>query len=535
MTTGQESTTPDLDVLIVGAGMGGITHLANMRRLGLTARVIDAAGGPGGTWYWNRYPGARFDSESYSYQFFLSKEVLDEWTWSEHFAGQPETERYANFVVDRLDLRRYMTFGVRADLLEWDESSRTWLTTLSDGSVVVSRFVVTAVGILSAVLYPPVPGREHFRGVSAHTAVWPREGIDFRGKRVAVIGTGASGVQLISSIASEVRELTVFQRTPNWCCPLRNSAITAEQQAELKANINELHDRCMASYSGFIHEFRTDPITAHTPEQREAIYERLWESPGFAKLLANFKEVMTSEEYNAEFSAFLERKIRARVRDKRVADLLVPDHGYAMKRPPFETGYYEVYNQHNVELVDLRATPLLRITPDGLQTTQRTYEFDVIVYATGFDAITGSLERMDIRAGERTLREAWLDGPRTFMGAQSPGFPNLFFLGGPQSGGGNVPRVLERQSRFLTGLLSHATQSGATRVEATDEAERQWVQHVLDLDEGSLAAGVKLDYTYGVNVPGKKVLYRHYRGGLAGYTAQAEKVEACGYEGFRFA
>ncbi|WP_051027824.1 flavin-containing monooxygenase [Nocardia higoensis] len=525
-----------LDVLVIGAGIAGLYQLYSLLPTGLSVRVVEAGDDIGGTWYWNRYPGARFDSESYTYAYFFSQELLDEWDWSEHFAGQPEIERYLQRVVEKFDLRRHITFGTRVLSAEFDEAAREWRLRTSTGERIRARAVITAIGMLSQPQFPPAPGREDFRGVSAHTALWPAEGIDLAGKRVAVVGCGSSGVQIVGAIAGEVGELTVFQRTANWCTPLNNSPISAEELADIRSRYPEIHRSCMQSFAGFVHQF--EEVSAHdrTPEERLAFYEELYRRPGFAKLLGNYQEVLFSPEINAEYSEFLAGKIRERVSDPATADRLIPkDHGYGAKRPPFENGYFEAFNQSNVSLVDLRETPIERITETGIQTTAGHHEFDVIVYATGFDAITGAFDAIDIRnqAGE-TLKDFWDAGPHTFLGASSPGFPNLFFIAGPHSTGGNVPRAIERQVDFLTGVVKHMAANGYTRAEATAEAEAAWTAHVLEGIQGTVVAAEK-DWAFGTNTPGKKIAYRHYAGGIITYSNKCDEVEADDYRGFAFA
>jgi cation diffusion facilitator CzcD-associated flavoprotein CzcO len=534
MTTTSSTTDDDLDVVIIGAGIAGLEQLYELRRRGLRALIVEAGDGIGGTWWWNRYPGCRFDSESYSYGYFFSPELLHEWRWSEHFAAQPETERYLNHVADRFDLRRDIRLGRRIASAVFDETTERWTATTTDGERFTARYLVTAVGRLSQPQYPAVPGRERFAGEQHHTGLWPHEGVDLAGKRVAVIGVGSSGIQIATAIAPIVQQLTVFQSTPNWCAPLNNGPITPEEQAELDATYDEIHAACLSTSAGFIHRFHPGSAFDHSAEERRELYERLWTQRGFAKTFANFKEVLGVQELNDEFCAFVADKIRSRVNDPAVAEKLIPrDHGYAQKRPPHEEGYYEIYNRPNVRLVDVRETPMVEVTPAGIRTTDEELPFDVIVYATGFDALTGAFDVIDIDAGRGSLKDEWAEGPRTYLGIQSPGFPNLLFIGGPQSGGGNAPRCIEPQTEFIARLLADAQAQGVTRIEASEEAADAWSRHVEETVSGTLGARVKKDWAWGSNTPGKKVVYRSYGAGLPTYLARLAESEDHGWAGFR--
>jgi cation diffusion facilitator CzcD-associated flavoprotein CzcO len=521
-----------LDALVVGAGITGLHMLHRLRESGVRAHIVEAGAGVGGTWFWNRYPGARFDSESYSYGYFFSQEIWDEWTWSEHFASQEETERYLNFAVDKLDLRRDITLGTRVESAQYDADAQTWSVQLDNGSLLRSQFLVTALGILSAPQYPPVPGRETFEGESYHTALWPSVPVELAGKRVAIIGTGSSGVQLIQEVGRDVAELVVLQRTPNWCTPLRNAPITPDEAAEIRGSRDEMYQKTQ-NQGGFIHTPLEVSAAEHSLEERRATYERAYAKPGFATLFGNYPDVIGSLEINAEFTEFLADKIRERIQDPALHDVLVPnDHGYGMKRPPMENGYYEVYNEPHVRLIDLRRTELEAITPSGLRTSEGDVEVDVIVYATGFDTITGAFDRIDfIGPDGQTLRDLWADGPHTFIGAGSPGFPNLVFVGGPQSIGGNIPRATERQVEFIAGLIDHVRASGAREVEVTYEAEQEWLHHVEETIGATIFSAGK-DWSFGGNTPGKKVVYRNYAGGMLTFADKCSEQEANGYSGF---
>ena len=524
---------PMHDAIIIGAGMSGLYQLHRLRGFGLRAVVFEAGSGVGGTWYWNRYPGARFDSESYSYGFSFSPELLAEWDWSEHFAPQPETLRYLDHVADRFDLRRDIRFGSRVAAAHWREEERRWEIALEDGSRHAARVLITAIGPLSAPTLPRIEGRESFKGEAFHTYRWPHEPVRFEGKRVAVIGTGATGVQTIQEVAKTAAHLTVFQRTPNWCAPLHNRPITAEEQRAVKAGYPEMFARCRETFACFLHT--PDPRAALevAPEEREAFFEELYASPGFGIWQGNFRDVLVDREANALISDFVARKIRQRVRDPATAEKLIPkNHGFGTRRVPMETRYYEVYNQPNVELVDLRETPILRITPDGIETSDAARPFDMIVYATGFDAITGSFDRIDIRgAGGRTLKEAWAGGPRTFLGIQVEGFPNMFMLMGPHTALGNIPRSIEHNVDWVTGVLGHMRERGLTSADARPEAVEAWTDHVKAVGEGLLSNEVDSWFT-GVNrnVDGKQArIVARYSGSAPAYRALCDAVAAKGY------
>ncbi len=493
------------DVIIIGAGLSGMYQLHRLRELGLSARVFEAGDGVGGTWYWNRYPGARFDSESWTYGYSFSDEILREWEWSEHFAAQPETLRYCNFVADKLDLRRDIEFDCRIKAAAYDD-----------------------------------PGVESFRGEAYHTGTWPHRLVSFAGKRVAVIGTGATGVQAITEIAKSVGHLTVFQRTPNWCAPLHNSPIDPVAQARIKARYPEIFETCRNSFGCFIHD--ADPRNALevSSEEREAFYEKRYREPGFGIWMGNFRDILINEDANATITDFMRRKIRERVRDPKTAEKLIPtNHGFGTRRVPLESGYYEVFNQGNVRLVDLRETPIERITPAGIKTTGAEHAVDMIVYATGFDAITGAFDRIEFRGvGGRRLRDKWAEGPRTYLGLQIEGFPNLFTLVGPHNAATfcNIPRCIEQNVDWVTALIRHMREKGHTRVEPTAGAEREWTQHVLDTGRRMLFTQVD-SWMMGINsnVPGKQTrTFIVYAGGAPKYREKCDEVAAAAYVGFAF-
>lgn len=508
-----ESGAVDVEVLIVGAGITGIYQLHRAREEGFTALLLEAGDGVGGCWYWNRYPGCRFDSESYTYGYLFSEELFDEWEWSEHFAGQPETERYLNHVVDRFDLRRDMRFGTRVVGATFDAVTNTWTVTTGAGESLRCRYLIAATGVLSVPYTPDIPGRDDFRGVQHHTGLWPAEPVDFRGKRVAIVGTSSSGVQVLPTILSDVESVTVYQRTANWCTPLNNRPITDEEQAALRAGFEQLRETLNTSRSGFAHPVNEKMAFDDTPEARRAFYEDLWNSPGFMKLTSNYQDMLFNEQANREWCDFIAGKIRGIVHDPATAEKLIPtDHGFGGKRPPFVIGYFESFNDPKVSLVDLRDTPMVRVTEAGIETTDGLREFDVIVWATGFDFGTGALARMGVVGRDGlTLNEHWADGPSTFAGLQTRGFPNFFFPGGPHAAAGNNPRYNGDQVDFVMEVLVAARERGAGPIEVTEQAEERWTRMV---DKGAAVTtfGTVGQYV-GSNIPGKAHRYLLNTGG----------------------
>ncbi|HNN35697.1 MAG TPA: NAD(P)/FAD-dependent oxidoreductase [Pseudomonadales bacterium] len=526
------------DAIIIGAGIAGMYQLIKLRELGCSVRVFETGDGVGGTWYWNRYPGARFDSESYSYGYSFSEELLQEWEWSEHFSPQSETLRYLNHVADKFDLRRDIQFNTRVTAAHYSEADSCWTVTTDTGTQARARFLITAVGPLSAATLPAIEGIDSFKGESCHTANWPHHEVDFTGKRVAVIGTGATGVQVIQEVAKSAKQLTVFQRRPNWCTPLNNRPITPEEQRQIKASYPQIFQQCRETNGCFLH--KSDPRSALevSPEEREAFFEHLYQQPGFAIWIGNFMDILMTPEANRTISDFIAKKIRQRVKDPKTAEKLIPtDHGFGTRRVPQETHYYEVYNQPNVELVSLIETPIERITPQGIKTSDREREFDIIIYATGFDAITGALDRIDIRGvNGLKLKDKWQDGPRTYLGLQSVGFPNLFTLVGPHNTATlcNIPRCIEQNVEWVSGVIGHLRSHQLQSVVPSEEAERSWTQHVNEIAEYTLFTKVNSWFTgVNTNVPGKdKPRIVVYVGGAPAYRERCDQESANGYPGF---
>jgi len=519
-------------MVIVGAGILGIYQLYLADRAGYSVRMLEQGGGVGGTWYWNRYPGCRFDSESYTYGYLFSEELWQEWDWSQEFAPQPETERYLNHVVDKFGLRKHVRLGSKVTSAVWDCSAMSWAVRTEDGFEIRSRYLVSATGVLSVPQFPDVPGREDFRGEAYHPARWPTAPVDFTGKRVAIFGTGSSGVQIAPMIADEAESLVMYQRSATWATPLNNHPISAQQQAYLKANFAPIKAELDASISGFLHKPAGKKAFDDAPDERRAFFETVWNSPGFAKISTNYDDMMFNREANAEWCAFMAEKIQGIVKDPETADKLVPkDHLYVGLRPPYVTDYYEMYNQPNVSLVSLRETPIVKVTDTGIETSDGLREFDVIIWATGFDFGTGAMLRMGIVGeGGLALNDYWADGPRTYLGIMARGFPNLFFPGGPHGASGNNPRYGALQIDFEQNLIDCARARGCRRIEVPEEAEQAWMDMIAQLE--AYSPFQKRGQYYGGNTPGKSKAYLLNPGGRPKLDEFMNKAVESGYDGF---
>lgn len=534
MTSWNGAPQARYDVVIVGAGVLGIHSLYELTLNGFSVASFEQGSGVGGAWYWNRYPQARFDSESYTYAYLFSKELFDDWRWSEHFAGQPEIERYLNHVVDRFDLRRHITFNARVRSATWDEVTETWTVTAEDGTTVQARYFIASTGVLSVPFQPEVEGTDTFGGIMHHTGLWPKEPIDFKGKRVAVIGTGASGVQLIPAVAPDVMSMTVYQRGANWCTPLNNRPITEEEQAELRATYESFREIVLNSSTGFLHQPSGKKGVDEPYEAREAYFEKMWTTPGFGKLIQNYSDFTLDPGVNQHWCDFIAAKIRARVTDPATADRLIPkDHRFGGKRPPMETRYYEAYNRDNVDLIDLHANPMARVTETGIETADGVHrEFDIIVWATGFDFGTGALRRIDIRGRNgAALAERWSEGPLTFTGTMTRGFPNLFFPGGPHGTGGNNPRYGGDQVEFVRDNIIYMRESGHTTIEISQQMEDEWMEMVNNFAQ--YTGFTKSSFFMGGNIPGKPIAILQNPGGrdqMMTFFANAMDNEHQGFE-----
>jgi cation diffusion facilitator CzcD-associated flavoprotein CzcO len=529
---------PDFDAVIIGAGIAGMYQLYRLRELGMKVRVAEAGSNVGGTWYWNRYPGARFDSESWSYGYSFSRDLLEEWDWPEHFAAQPDTLRYLNHVADKFDLRKDIQFHSRVTAAHFDDTTNRWTVFLENGEPISTPLLITALGPLSAYTLPNIPGRDSFQGPAYHTARWPREPVDLKGKRVGIIGTGATAIQTIQTIAKDVAHLTVFQRTPNWAAPLHNSKITEEEQKTIKASYPEIFERCRQTSTCFIHAQDPRKTLDVPPEEREAFWEKLYSEPGFGIWVGNFYDIFTDQAANDAISAFIAGKIRQRVKDPAIADKLIPkNHGFGTRRVPLESGYFEVYNRDNVQLVDINETPIERITPSGIKTSDTNYEFDLLIYATGFDGVTGPYDRIDIRGPNgRRLKDDWTSTPRTFLGVMADGFPNMLMILGPHTARGNIPRNIEEIVDWQTGLIKHMRDNNLTRVEPQRQAVDDWASHVERAAAGLLFSQVN-SWQTGINrnVEGRQVLRTlGYYGGTVKYRKKSQQVAENGYQEFVF-
>src|SRR5688500_16605035 len=526
----------DLDALVIGAGFSGLYQLLCLRdRLGLSVKVVEAAPELGGTWYWNRYPGARCDSESHSYCYFFSRELLEEWRWSERYPEPPEILRYLNHVADKFDLRRDIRFNTRVTAAHYDEAANRWEVATESGERYRVRYLITAVGCLSSANVPQIPGLKSFAGRCVHTGQWPPEGVDFRGKRVGQIGTGSTGIQAAPVIAETAAHLTVFQRRAQYSVPARNAPLPGDFLQYVREHHDEIREVVRSTPNG--HPFRIAKRKAFdvNDAQRQAIYEAAWEKGGL-QFRASFYDLLLDKAANDTAAEFIKRKIREIVKDARTAQALADiDHPYAAKRPPIDTNYFETFNRDNVTLVDLRADPIERITPAGIKTRSGEHALDIIVFATGFDAMTGPLLKIDIRGRDGVaLREAWADGPSTYLGLQVPGFPNLFTVTGPGSPSvlTNMPIAIEQHVEWITGCIGTMRKKGFARCEAAPAAAATWDEQVNEAANKTVLPLATHSWYLGANVPGKPRVFMPYAGGMARYRAICDDVAAKGYEGF---
>jgi len=535
MTTNAGDEPIRRDVLVIGAGFGGLYMIYRLRELGLTFEAVEMASDVGGTWYWNRYPGARCDVVSLEYSYSFDDALQQEWEWTERYATQPEILRYANHVADRFDLRRHIRFNTRVTGLEWDDERSRWRAHTDPGPGYDVKYVITAVGCLSAPKPPEIDGVDDFRGAILFTSRWPHEYVDFTGKRVGVIGTGSSGVQSIPVIARQAEHLTVFQRTPVFSIPARNAPLDPEYVAEYKRNYAEYRRKAREARTGIIVERGFESALEVEPEARRERFESCWNQGLFACLSASYTDIMTDERANSLVADFVRSKIAEIVRDPAVAEDLMPrGFPYGAKRVCLDSGYYDTFNRPNVTLVNLRREPIERVTETGIRTSERDIPLDAIVFATGFDAVTGPLLRLNIRGrGGLALKEKWAAGPRTYLGLQTHGFPNLFTITGPGSPSviSNMILSIEQHVDWIARCLRDLRERGVETIEPDVAAEDKWVQHVNDVANGTLYPRAD-SWFMGANVPGKPRVFMPYLGGVKVYRETCEEVMADNYRGF---
>ena len=534
----QASSTTDVrevDAVVVGAGFSGMYMIIKLRELGLSVQVFEGGHDLGGTWFWNRYPGARCDVESINYSYSFSPELEQEWSWSERYATQPEILSYAIHVADRFDLRRSIQFGTRVTRAMYDDATKRWAVETDQGDRLSAQFCIMAVGCLSASKTPEVPGIDSFRGPWYHTGHWPHEGVDLTGKRVGVIGTGSSAIQSIPIMAKQAAHLTVFQRTPNFSLPAKNAPLDAQQYEQLKANYPEWRERARQSGFGVPNELPELSALEVDPEVRSKRYEEGWQQGSLVGMLLAYNDLITNKEANDTAAEFVRQKIREVVKDPEVADMLEPtDHPFGTKRPCLDTGYYETFNRDNVRLVDVRKSPIAEITPTGLRIADEEFEFDVLVFATGFDAMTGPLLGVDIHGRKgRLLKEKWAAGPRSYLGVATVGFPNLFTITGPQSPSvlSNMMISIEQHVDWIAECIGYLRERDVAAIEPLQDAEDEWVDHVNEAGNETLFPTANSWYM-GSNVPGKPRVFMPYIGGVGPYREKCDEVAAKGYEGF---
>jgi cyclohexanone monooxygenase len=532
------SEPAQFDAIVVGAGVGGLYAIYRLRKLGLRVRAFEAGGGVGGTWYWNRYPGCRCDVESMEYSYSFSDELQQEWHWPERYGTQPEILRYINHVADRYDLRRDIEFDTRVKEASFDSKTHLWTVKTDKGNTATARFCIMATGNLSTPRTPNYPGLESFKGKWYHTGLWPHDGVDFSGLRVGVIGTGSSGVQSIPLIATQATHLYVFQRTANFSLPARNAPLDGAKERAHKAQYPERRRAAFETPFGIAgYPPPVKSAIEATEEERRRAYEAKWAEGGSISFLYSYNDLLLNQESNQTASEFVRQKIRATVKDPRTAELLCPnDHPIGTKRLILDTEYYETYNRDNVTLVDIRSKPITEITPSGLRTADAECALDAIVFATGFDAMTGAMNEIDIHTDAgMSIGAKWEHGPRTYLGIMIAGFPNLFMITGPQSPGVKSQMILacEQHVDWIADCMQYLCSRGFSSIEAEEDAEDAWVQHNNEVADRTLYPLANSWYV-GANIPGKPRIFMPYVGGVSAYKKKCDEVAARGYEGFHF-
>jgi len=534
MSDNQHTTPRHVDVIIVGAGFAGLYMLHRLRQLGFSARVIEAGNGAGGTWFWNRYPGARVDIESMQYSYQFSEALQQEWQWSERYASQPELLAYINHVVARFDLACDIQFNTRVVSTVFDEAGKRWQVTTDSDDRFNARYCIMATGCLSAANKPDIKGLDSFRGRTYHTGEWPHAGVDFTGLRVGIIGTGSSAIQAIPEIARQAMHLTVFQRTPTFSVPARNAPLDPEYVKNVKKNYVALRKSGKQQFNAFDVQSNDKAATEMSAEEIKTELERRWAMGGL-NFYGGFADLLVNQHTNDMVADFVREKIAQKVEDPATAALLAPKVVFGCKRLCADTHYFETYNRDNVTLVDIGTTPIAEITPGGLTVAGKTYAFDALVFATGFDAMTGSLNKIDIRgSGGKTLKDKWSAGPRTYLGLCSAGFPNLFTISGPGSPSvfTNMVTSIEQHVEYIGDILAYMAQHKLSTIDATKEAEDAWVDHVNEVAAGTLVNSCSSWYL-GANIPGKRRVFMPYIGGFPSYVEKCNEVATKGYEGFQ--
>ena len=534
----QSEVAPDFDVVIVGGGLAGLYSIYRFRKMGLNIRAYEAGDGVGGTWFWNRYPGCRCDVESMEYSYSFDDDLQQEWVWPERYGTQPVILEYINHVAKRFDLMRDVQLNTRITQAVFCEKKHLWNITTNNGEQITAPICIMAAGNLSTPRKPDFPGLDNFKGDWYHTGLWPKEGVDFTDKRVGVIGTGSSGVQMMPHIAAQAKHLTVFQRTANFSLPARNAPLDPEKERKHK---EEYRERRLAAYNtpfGIAGYPPPDKSALEaTEEERRAIYEDKWQEGGSISYLFAYKDLLLNKDANDTASDFVRNKIRATVNDPETAELLCPDnHPIGTKRLILDSNYYEIFNQSNVKLVDVRSAPIQEITRSGIKTTESEYQLDAIAFATGFDAMTGAIKEIDVRVdGGTTIEEQWDGGPRTYLGLMVAGLPNMFMITGPQSPGVKSQMILsiEWHINWIANCLSHMRNNNHTRVAAEVEAQQQWVDHVREV-AGSTLYPLANSWYMGANIPGKARVFMPYVAGVEAYTKECNRVTQNGYQGFEF-
>jgi cyclohexanone monooxygenase len=535
MTIRSSDTEPQLDALIVGGGFAGLYMLHLLRKQGLSVRLIEAGSDVGGTWYWNRYPGARCDAMCMDYCYSWDDKLLQEWHWTERYPSQPEILRYLSHVADRFDLRRSIQFDTRITAARYLEGPNRWRVTTSREATIDAQFCIMATGCISVARVPHFPGLEDYKGNTYHSGQWPQEAVDFVGQRVGVIGTGSSGIQIVPMIAEQARHLYVFQRTANFSIPAHNRLLDSDFEQQRKANYAAHHRAARASVTGYTGPANSSPALEATAAERERQYEAAWIQGGSVSMLVAYGDLLTNEEANATAAEFVRSKIRSIVKDPSAAELLCPkDHPIGAKRMCVDTNYYTTFNRSNVSLVDLRNESLLGFTPSGIKTANKEYELDSVILATGFDAMTGALLAIDIQGREgQTLASSWAHGPKTYLGLQVAGFPNLFTVTGPGSPSvlGNVVVSVEQHVEWIAACIEYLGARGLNRIEAQPEAQEKWVAHVNEIASRTLFPKAN-SWFMGANIPGKPRVFMPYVGGVGKYAEICRNVAANDYEGF---